>query len=934
MVQMGRQRPKIQRGTVYTDCGTALRGGVAEVFAYGKSTGKTAYARDPAYYRKLRAARLNAVRVVCSDPWQRSNGYPHADLGVDAERQAFLSELAAIVGLATANNLYVLIDYHDIGCLDPEHAIQFWQLVAPRYAAHPSVFFELANEPVSWHPESYTDEDLRKTEMLYRHLRRLAPDTHLILLTFANTAMALVPEGNPVVDVIARLNGIDWSNASVGIHPYRTLSSKVLLEIQEQAPIVVTEIDLPIHAGGLLNLFTQIDGAEYGHQPLERDGISWFGWGIDGPEKLENFFVRGVLEDAKAKNYLWEPDFPLPQSFTAGSVIIGLFRQPAMRDALRIMGVKHGKVLACIGLAFAAAILDGAMLVCLLPFTTGAASGSFNYFWSHGALSALRQYLPPEMTTYRGTFFGLAVFIFGLGLAKNGAHYGLHLYVSHLYRIFSARLANAAFRRYLVFGKAFFDKHGAGQTASILDYNHDLLNLLKKLLELISETAIVGIYLVVMVVISWKLTLVSLLVFPAMHLVRRWIAKQTSKPVSESQAKTLRVAAKSFEIHRAMPLFRAFTKEEAAARAHADLMGEIRKSDFYVWLFEGLLPRAQEITTLAALLFVLILAFGLEGGQVSAIRLFVFFFVSRLALPRLNVFHETELEFSRKMPRVELFLSLFNDNGKYILPAGGKVFPELQHGIYFQKLTFAYPDRDPILHKVSFTIPKGKTTAIVGPSGSGKTTIASLLLRYYDVAPHTIAIDGICIREYSTQCIRQAMSVVSQEVLLLDDTLLANITFGVDGMVSDADLKQVIRDAALEDVIASLPRGIETSVGSDGMTLSGGQRQRVSLARAMLKRAQILILDEATSSLDIETELAVQAALETAFRGTTRVVISHRMTAIQQADRVVVLDAGRVSEVGSLQELLDRKGRFYEMWEAQSFFDVASSNAILGLDAQ
>jgi ATP-binding cassette, subfamily B, bacterial MsbA len=927
--EMGRERPKIRQGTLLTDRGTPMRGGVAEVYAYGKFTGKTAYVRDPKYYRALRSARLNAVRVVCSDPWQRSHQHPHADLGVNSERHAFLAELDAVVDLATANNLYVLIDYHDIGRLDLEHAMQFWQIVAPRYAAHPSVFFELANEPVSWHPESYTDEDLRKQETLYRYVRNLAPETHLVLLTFANTARELVPERNPVVDVIERMQGIDWSNASVGIHPYRTLSSKVLLEIQEHAPIVVTELDVPFHAGGLLDLYTQIDGAEYGHQPLERHGISWFGWGIEGPDNLKKNFVRGVLEDAKTKSYLWDLDSPLPRSFTAGSVIIRLFRQPAMQDALRSMGVKPRQVFACIGLAFAAAILDGAMLLSLLPLTTGAASGSFDYFWSQG-LSGLRHSLPPGMTTYRGTFFTLAVFIFGLGCVRSGALYGLHLYVSRLYRIFSARLANAAFRRYLVFGKPFFDKHGAGQTASVLDYNHDLLNLLKKLLELISETAIVVIYLVVMLVISWKLTLVSLLVFPAMHLIRRWIAKRTSHAVAESHEKTLRVAAKSFDIHRAMPLFRAFTKEEAAARNHASLMEEIRRSDFYVWLFDGLLPRAQEITTLAALLFVLILAFALEGGQLSTVKLFVFFFVSRLALPRLSVFHEVELEFFKKMPHVELFLSLFNDNGKYIIPSNGKVFPPLQDAIYFQKLTFAYPDRDPILHKLSFTIPKGKTTAIVGPSGSGKTTIANLLLRYYDVAPHTIAIDGICIREFSPESIRQSISVVSQETMLLDDTLRANIVFGVEGTVSDADLRRVIQDAALEEVVASLPVGLDTPVGSDGVTLSGGQRQRVSLARAMLKQAPILILDEATSSLDIETEQAVQAALETAFEGSTRVVISHRMTAILQADHVVVLDAGRVAEAGSLQELLDCKGRFYEMWEAQVFFDMAASNVAPG----
>jgi ATP-binding cassette, subfamily B, bacterial MsbA len=917
---VARERLKTESGTVLTDRGTPLRGGVAEVFAFGNETDKTAYVRDPEYYRMLRRARLNAVRIVCSDPWQRSHGFPHWDMSRDADRQKFFSELDAVVELASQNGLYVLIDYHDIGCLDVELASSFWQYVAPRYANHPGVFYELANEPVAFHPEYYTDEDLRKQEFLYRLVRSLAPDTHLVLLSFANTALALVPEGNPVVEVIQRMEGISWNNASVGIHPYRTLSSGILLAIQDHAPVVITEIDLPVHAGGLPDLYTSIDGAEYGHQVLERLGISWFGWGIEGPEKLEKHFKRGVLEDAKAKNYLWEPESSLPQPFSAGSVVADLFRQPPMKDALRTMGVTYRQLYYCIGLAVFAAILDGLMLLSLLPISTGASIGSFQFLWKNHWLSLLRPHLPPLILTYQGTFICMAVFIFVMGLAKNGANYGLHLYVSHLYRIFSARLANAAFRRYLVFGKAFFDKHGAGTTASILDYNHDLLNLLKKLLELISETSIVSIYLVVMVIISWKLTLVSLMVFPTMHFIRQWIAKKTHKPVEQSQRKTLRVAAKSFEIHRAMPLFRAFTKEEEAASSHAILMEEIRKSEFYVWLFDGLLPRAQEITTLAALLVILLLAFALERGQVSAAKLFVFFFISRMALPRLSVYHEVELEFSKKMPRVEMFLSLFNDNGKYIAGPATREFSGLKDGIYFQKLTFGYPDRDPVLHDVSFQIPKGKVTAIVGPSGSGKTTITNLLLRYYDVAPWTIEIDGLCIRDFQAESLRRNISVVGQEVILLDDTLRANIAFGVDGEVSDTELNRAVEVAALDEVVRSLPLGLDSPVGSDGMTLSGGQRQRVALARAVLKRAPILILDEATSSLDGETEQLVQAALEDAFRGCTTLVISHRMSTIQRADQIVVLEDGRVVEVGSLQELLDRKGRFLKMWETQAFY--------------
>lgn len=924
---MARQRPRIENQTLLTDRGTPLRGGVAEVFSYGKETGKTAYVLDPEYYRMLRRARLNAVRIVCSDPWQRSNKYAHWDLGQAADRDAFLSELDAVVDLASAQELYVLIDYHDIGCLDLEHAMQFWQVVAPRYAKRPNVFYELANEPIPFHPENYKDEDLRKQESLYQLVRSLAPDTHLVLLSFANTAVPLVPDGNPVVDVVLRTRGIDWSNASVGVHPYRTLTSDILREIQEHAPIIITELDLPAHAGGISILYTCIDGAEYGQQPLERHGISWFAWSIEGPEKLRKNFERGVLLDATEKKYLWEPDFPIREPFSAGSIVVSLFREPAMQDALRIMGVTWRQIGSCIGLAVFSAILDGIMMLLLLPISTGASIGSFDFVWETSGLSLLRPHLPHALLTFQGTFVTLAAIVFLIGLAKNGAHYALHLYVSHLYRIFSAKLANAAFRRYLQFGKAFFDKHGAGKTASILDYNHDLLNVLKKLLELISETAIVGVYLAVMVVISWKLTLVSLLVFPAMHLIRQWIARQTRKPVEQSQLKTLRVAAKSYEIHRAMPLYRAFTKEEDAAQAHATLMEQIRKSDFYVWLFDGLLPRAQEITTLAALLVILLLAFAVDRGQVSAAKLFVFFFISRLALPRLSVFHEVELEFAKIMPRVRLFLNLFNDNGKFITAAGSREFSTLEHGIYFQNLTFGYPDRKPVLHGVSFRVPKGKVTAIVGPSGSGKSTLTNLLLRYYDVAPHTIAVDGRCVREFKPDSLRRGIALVSQEVILLDDTLRANLLFGVQGKVSETELRRVIRDVRLEEVIKSLPQGLDNMVGSDGVTLSGGQRQRVALARALLKRASVMVLDEATSSLDGETEDFVQSAMELALHDCTTVVIAHRMSTIRRADQVVVLEDGRVVEAGPLGELLERKGRFYRMWEAQKF-DWEPSDAL------
>jgi len=169
---MSRSRLRTDNGTVLTDTGVPLRGGVAEVFRYGKRSGRTRYATDSAYYKRLRRLRLNAVRVVCSDPWQRTNGYFHWDFAAGDHRKAFLAELDTVVELATTNDLYVLIDYHDVGRLDLEHAYQFWDMVAPRYASAPQVFYELANEPVTFWPEKYTDDDLSKQELLFRRVRR------------------------------------------------------------------------------------------------------------------------------------------------------------------------------------------------------------------------------------------------------------------------------------------------------------------------------------------------------------------------------------------------------------------------------------------------------------------------------------------------------------------------------------------------------------------------------------------------------------------------------------------------------------------------------------------------------------------------------------------------------------------------------------------
>jgi ATP-binding cassette, subfamily B, bacterial MsbA len=213
-------------------------------------------------------------------------------------------------------------------------------------------------------------------------------------------------------------------------------------------------------------------------------------------------------------------------------------------------------------------------------------------------------------------------------------------------------------------------------------------------------------------------------------------------------------------------------------------------------------------------------------------------------------------------------------------------------------------------------VPAGKTVALVGPSGAGKSTILNLILRFYDVTGGAIEIDGQDIRNVTVASLRDATALVTQEPFLFDETVADNIGCGKAG-ATRSEIEAAARAAAAHEFILALPQGYETKVGEAGVRLSGGQRQRIAIARAILKNAPILLLDEATSSLDSESERAVQAALAALMKDRTTLVIAHRLSTISDADKIVVLDQGRVVEQGSHGELLARNGLYARLYRTQ-----------------
>lgn len=573
-------------------------------------------------------------------------------------------------------------------------------------------------------------------------------------------------------------------------------------------------------------------------------------------------------------------------------------------------------------LSIGAATFEGFGMGLLIPMLSGFLSKDYSFIKTVPILGRLIEFLPLSVTSSDKMLFLVLIGVFvSVILLKNILRYSASLSMSYLGTRTTHHLRKQVFNAYLGFGKLYFDQTSIGHHSIVLsqfttEALQPLLNIDRFFHAIFSITA----YLVVMCAISWKLTLVCIPLFAVLHFgvrrlieVIRHLSKLSAERASDSGKKVI-------EILSTITLVKAFNTEEKERLHYTDISDERARLEYRTNILRQLIGPLQETITLFAALLLLsgMLYLLVQEGQTTAPSFLVYFYLILNISNKFGVFSGFQSNLANASGPVREVTHVFDTIGKSIVPDGPKKFLGLERLIEFRDLTFSYASNRKILEGLSFTVEKNAATALVGPTGAGKTTIINLLLRFYDCPPGAIFLDGKDIRSFSSASLRAHMAVVSQDTLLLHDTLRSNIVYGQDA-VTEKELSEVVRRARLQDYVKLLPQGLDTLVGDRGVKLSGGEKQRVSIARALLKKADILILDEATSSLDSETEKLVQEAIDEVIRGKTAIVIAHRLSTIKNAQKIVVIDQGKCTEEGTHDELLAKQGLFYRLWQEQTF---------------
>ena len=510
---------------------------------------------------------------------------------------------------------------------------------------------------------------------------------------------------------------------------------------------------------------------------------------------------------------------------------------------------------------------------------------------------------------------GIVVIFFVRGIF----YYGQGYLVSYIGQRVIVDVRDVLFRKLQRLPISFFDRHQTGEVMSYISNDVAALQsaLVERMVEMMTESAIFFGSLVMMVLLDWKLSILTLITVPLVGLAMDIFGKKVRSAGAVIQARMSDITALMQESISSERVVKSFVREEFEIdRFHTQNELNFRAVMKDAQLSSLLTPTVE---FLAALAVTVIIWFGgkeVVDGVITAGTLVAFLtYAVNLANPvkRLSRIYA---QIQKAMAGADRVFALLDMEETVTSAPGAKTLPPVEGRVCFSDVSFSYREDVPALTDLTFTAEPGQMIAFVGPSGAGKSTVANLIPRFYDVTGGSITVDGYDVRDVTTESLRSQIGIVPQETVLFSATVRENIRYGrLDA--TDAEIEAAAKSANAHEFITSLPEGYDTEIGERGANLSGGQRQRIAIARAILKDPRILILDEATSALDTESEKVVQAALDRLMVGRTSFVIAHRLSTIIGADRIYVLDGGRVREQGTHEELLAAGGLYAGLYQIQ-----------------
>ncbi|BAY87502.1 ABC transporter-related protein [Calothrix parasitica NIES-267] len=577
-----------------------------------------------------------------------------------------------------------------------------------------------------------------------------------------------------------------------------------------------------------------------------------------------------------------------------------------------------GWIILSVLLGFSGALFNGIGVTLIVPVLLKFLGQDIDFKNSPLLLKAIMYPFDNVPENYRlGLMAGAIVLTI---ILKNAAVYASSLSSSTLSRRITADIRQTGIKLLLDVDIDYYSKMKVGDLINRLGVETGrAAGAFRHIIKLVILVITILVFIGILLITSWELTIAATLMLGVIMVVNQYAiirSKKFGKQLSEI-SKGYSIAV--LETLNGVRLVKSTGNEDKEFQRIKRLIRTRETADFKSQANSEAIAPMSEVLGIVSLLGIVFLSRIIFKDQVSSLlpRILVYLFVLLRVLPLLSQLNTVRSNLANTSPSVAVIADFLDINNKPLMSSGDVYFTNLKKGIHFNSISFNYPNHDKlILQDVDLYLPRGTTLALVGGSGAGKSTVADLLPRFYDPTSGKITVDDTDLREFNLPSLRKAMGIVSQDTFLFNDSVKNNIAYGKPE-ASDEEVISAAKRANAYEFITKLAQGFETIIGDRGVMLSGGQRQRLAIARALLQNPEILILDEATSALDTVSERLVQEAIDDLSRDRTTLVIAHRLSTVQKADQIAVLDQGRVMEVGTHYELLQKDGYYKRLYLMQ-----------------